>query len=310
MFDDHPMRKKIGVSAALATPFDHRGAIDWPRFGAHAKYLLGQGMRVVTAFGTTGEGISISTSARAPLYERMAAAGVDAGGLVECVYGPSSQDAGDHARRSLDAGCAGILLTPPFYFKQPTEEGVYRWFAEVLERVGPACRDVILYNIPGLTGVSIGPSLVARLRLAFPQAIAGVKDSSGDWQQTTALLAEHRDLAILVGHEGDLARAVRAGASGSISGVANFAPELIATLVRGEDVPLIDDILERLLKLPVVPAVKAVLAVTTGDPVWSRVRAPLDPIHDVGGLRACEEIAVLVRDRLRPADGRASPSAG
>ena len=294
MLDDHPMRKKIGVSAALTTPFDDGGAIDWPRFAAHAKHLLGQGMRVVTAFGTTGEGISISASARAPLYERMAAAGIGAGSLVECVYGPSSQDAGDHARRSLEAGCGGILLTPPFYFKQPTEEGVYRWFAEVLERTGPAGRDVILYNIPGLTGVRIGPKLVTRLRTAFPQAIAGVKDSSGDWDQTTALLAEHRDLAILVGHEGHLARAVRQGASGAISGVANFAPALVAKLVRGEDDPSIDALLGILLELPVVPAVKAVLAARTGDAAWLRVRAPLEAVGEASGLEACRRMAAMV----------------
>ncbi|MGX5847365.1 dihydrodipicolinate synthase family protein [Mesorhizobium sp. PL10] len=294
MLDNHPMRKKIGVSAALTTPFDDKGAIDWPRFASHARHLLGQGMRVVTAFGTTGEGISISASARAPLYERMATAGIDAGSLVECVYGPSSQDAGDHVRRSLDGGCGGILLTPPFYFKQPTEEGVYRWFAEVLERAGPAGRDVILYNIPGLTGVHIGPKLVARLRIAFPNLIAGVKDSSGDWNQTTALLAEHRDLAILVGHEGHLAKAVRQGASGAISGVANFAPALVAKLVRGKDDPLIDALLDRLLKLPVVPAVKAILAAQTGDVVWSRVRAPLEPVEEASGLKACKEMAAMV----------------
>ncbi|AEH87222.1 dihydrodipicolinate synthase family protein [Mesorhizobium opportunistum] len=310
MSDDHPMREKIGVSAALTTPFDDTGAIDWPRFTAHAKRLLQTDIRVVTAFGTTGEGVSISASARASLFEHAAGAGIEAGSLVECVYGPSSQDAGDHARRSLDAGCAGILLTPPFYFKQPTEEGVYRWFAEVLERAGSASRDVILYNIPGLTGVRIGPGLVTRLRLAFPQAIAGVKDSSGDWQQTAALLAEHRDLAILVGHEGDLARAARAGASGSISGLANFAPELIAKLVRGEDELLIDNILDRLLKLPVVPAVKAVLAATTGDPAWSRVRAPLVPVQDTDGLRPCEEISLLVQDWLASASGRTTQRAG
>jgi 4-hydroxy-tetrahydrodipicolinate synthase len=294
VIDSHSMRKKIGVSAALTTPFDDIGAIDWPRFAAHAKHLLGQGMQVVTAFGTTGEGISISASARAPLYERMAAAGIGAGNLVECVYGPSSQDAGDHARRSLEAGCGGILLTPPFYFKQPTEEGVYRWFAEVLERTGAAGRDVILYNIPDLTGVRVGPKLVARLRVAFPHAIAGVKDSSGDWHQTTALLAEHADLAILVGHEGHLAKAVRQGASGAISGVANFAPALVAKLVGGEDDPLIDALLGRLLKLPVVPAVKAILAAQTGDAVWARVRAPLQAVEEASALKACKEISAMI----------------
>ncbi len=294
------MREKIGVSAALTTPFDETGAIDWRRFAAHAMHLLGKGMQVVTAFGTTGEGISISASARAALYERMTVAGIASGSLVECIYGPSSEDAGNHARRSLEAGCGGILLTPPFYFKQPSEEGVYRWFAEVLERAGPACRDIILYNIPSLTGVCIGPRLVARLRAAFPHAIAGVKDSSGDWDQTTALLAEHRDLAILVGHEGHLARAVRHGASGAISGVANFAPALVAKLVRGEDDARIDNVLSKLLQLPVVPAVKAVLAAQTADATWLRVRAPLETIGRASDWKSCEEIAAMVSSQAVP----------
>lgn len=293
MPDTHPMRDKIGVSAALATPLDEQGGIDWRRLTAHAGSLLGQGMKVVTAFGTTGEGVSLAAAARAPLYERMAEAGIAAGQLVECVYGPPSQEAGAHMRRALETGAAGILLAPPFYFKQPAEDGVYRWFAEALEAAGPACRDIILYNIPQLTGVTVGATLVGRLRTAFPGIIAGVKDSSGDWDQTTALLAEHRDLAMLVGHEGHLARAVRHGASGAISGVANFAPALVAKLVRGEDDPRIDVILSLLLKLPVVPAVKAVLAAQVGDEAWLRVRAPLVPLSAAGDLAACATITEL-----------------
>ncbi|WP_394887311.1 dihydrodipicolinate synthase family protein [Mesorhizobium sp. AaZ16] len=288
------MREKIGISAALVTPFDEAGNIDWARFAAHARRLLDSGMKVVTAFGTTGEGVSIAASARAPLYERMAAAGIEAGRLVECVYGPSSQEAGEHVRRSLAAGCGGILLTPPFYFKQPADEGIYCWYSEVFEIAGPDCRDIILYNIPSLTGVRIGADLVGRLRRAFPQAIAGVKDSSGDWEQTVAFLAEHRDLAILVGHEGHLAKAVRGGASGAISGVANLAPKLVAKLTRGEDDPLTDAVLERLLALPVVPAIKAIMAVQSGDAVWSRVRAPLVPIAGVADLAVCAEVAAML----------------
>jgi 4-hydroxy-tetrahydrodipicolinate synthase len=272
------MREKIGVSAALATPFGEEGDIDWPRFCSHAGRLLGQGMQVVTAFGTTGEGVSLPAAARAPLYDKMAQAGISASQLVECVYGPPSQEAGGHMRRALERGVAGILLAPPFYFKQPGEEGVYRWFAEALEAAGPACRDIIVYNIPQLTGV---------------------KDSSGDWEQTAALLGEHRDLAILVGHEGDLARAVRQGASGAISGVANFAPALVAKLVRGEDDAKIDAILDLLLKLPVVPAVKSVLAVQAGDEVWRRVRAPLTSLSATGDLAACATIMELAGNRHR-----------
>ncbi|MCF3639659.1 dihydrodipicolinate synthase family protein [Rhizobium sp. TRM95111] len=287
------MRAKIGVSAALATPFTASGEIDWPAFAAHAGSLLGSGMQVVTAFGTTGEGVSIPAAARAALYENMAAGGIRSGQLVECVYGPSSADAGAHMRRSFEAGASGILLTPPHYFKQPPEEGIYRWYCEAFQAAGASCGPVILYNIPALTGVTIGPRLVARLRVAFPEIVAGVKDSSGDWAQTTALLAEHRDLAILVGHEGHLARAVREGASGAISGVANFAPKLLATLVSGEDVPLVDAVLEKLLTLPVVPAIKAVLAARTGRADWYRTRAPLEPITDAGERATCAALAAM-----------------
>jgi 4-hydroxy-tetrahydrodipicolinate synthase len=251
-------------------------------------------MNVVTAFGTTGEGVSIPLSERAELYDRTGAAGIAASQLVECVYGPAAEDAGRHMRRSLAAGCAGILLTPPFYIKNVSDDGVFAWFAQVFETAGAGARDVILYNIPALTGVTIGAALTTRLREAFPNVIAGVKDSSGNWEHTSALLAAHRDLAILVGHEGHLAAAVRDGAAGAISGISNIAPRLVAGLVRGEDDSRIDDVLRQVLALPVVPAIKAVLAAQTGDAAWRRVRAPLTPIASAADLAACARLAETI----------------
>lgn len=275
----------------MLTPLLADGGVDWARFAAHARHLLGSGMKVVTAFGTTGEGVSIDQQARFELYERMSAGGVEPAQLVECIYGPSARDAGLHMRRSLEAGCAGILLTPPFYFKGVSEEGVFDWYGEVFETAGGASRDVILYNIPQLTGVTIGAALTGRLRRAFPEVIAGVKDSGGQWPHTVALLAEHRDLAILVGHEGDLARAVRQGASGAISGIANVAPKLVSRLVRGEDDPAIDGVLAKVLSLPVVPAIKAIMAAQASDGAWRRVRAPLVAISRPEDLALCAELA-------------------
>ena len=288
--DSHPMRLKIGTSAAMLTPFTATGGVDWRRLAAHAKHLLGSGLKVVTAFGTTGEGVSIDREVRFELYDRLGEAGVSPGQLVECVYGPSSGEAGAHARRSLKAGCAGLLLTPPFYFKGVGDEGVFRWFAEVFETVGPGCRDVILYNIPALTGVTIGAGLVGRLRKAFPEAIAGVKDSAGDWAHTQSLLAEHRDLAILVGHEGHLAQAVGQGASGAISGIANVAPRLVQRLVSGTHDALIDEALAVVLSMPVVPALRAILAAQTGDRSWLHPRAPLVEITAPQEVARCEAL--------------------
>lgn len=273
----HPLRRKVGLSAAMTTAFTSTGEIDWGRYAAHAKHLLGRGMQVVTAFGTTGEGISVPVATRAALYERMDAAGIHAGQLVECVYGLSATDTGAHARRSLEAGCAAVLLTPPFYFKEPTDEGIYSWFSRTLEATGPAARDIILYNIPQLTGVTIGLETLARLRRAFGMAIGGVKDSGGSWSYTEPLVRAHADLAILVGNEGHLAQAVRLGASGAISGLANFAPELVGGLVSGADDPRIGGLLRAVLARPVVPAIKAYMGAKL-DPVWREVLPPLEPL--------------------------------
>ncbi len=288
------LRDLIGVSAALATPFDARGDVDWARLADHARALLDEGMAVVTAFGTTGEGVSIPMPARESLYDHLGAHGVPAGRLVECIYGPAAADAGRHMRRALGYGVRGFLLTPPFYYKDPDDAAVAAWFAEALEAAGPAVRDVLLYNIPQLTGVKVGPGVVARLRSDFPGVVAGVKDSGGDFAHTEQLLAEHRDLAILVGHEGQLARAVRLGACGSISGMANLAPKLVARLVAGEDEPAIDEALRRILALPVIPAIKAALAALSGDERWRAVKPPLTAIDSDRGRAMVDEVAAIL----------------
>ena len=269
------IRDLIGTSAAMLTPFTPDGHVDWARYGAHASRLLSTGIKVVTAFGTTGEGVSIARAERDGLYDELGKAGVLPGQLVECVYGPSSAEAGQQVRRALDLGAAGILLTPPFYYKRPAEEGIYRWYAEVFEAAGGGLRDIILYNIPDLTGVTLSPALVSRLREAFPGAIGGVKDSSGDWNQTTAYLNAHKDIAILVGNEAHLAAAVGLGASGAISGMANVAPTLVAKLVSGTHDEAIDRALDQVLALPVVPAIRALMVAQTGDQAWLRPLSPL-----------------------------------
>ncbi|HEY9012072.1 MAG TPA: dihydrodipicolinate synthase family protein [Devosia sp.] len=285
----HPLRGKIGLSAAMTTPFTAAGEIDWGRYAAHAKNLLGRGMQAVTAFGTTGEGISIPVAMRAALYDQMAARGVQPGQLVECVYGLSVADAAAQARRAIEAGCAAVLLTPPFYFKDPSEEGVHAWFSRTLEAIGPSARDIILYNIPQLTGVTVGLDSLARLRRAFGPVIGGVKDSSGNWSYTEKLTRANADIAILVGNEGHLAAAVRLGASGAISGLANFAPELVGRLVSGVDDTRIEGLLRAVLARPVVPAIKAYMGAKL-DSAWREVLPPLQGLDAAASATLVAEI--------------------
>jgi len=146
------------------------------------------------------------------------------------------------------------------YFKGVREEGLYEWFARVVEKVAHRPVRVILYHIPSVTQVSLTVDLIGRLKTAYPDLVMGVKDSGGDWAFTEALLASHGDLAILVGDERHLAAGVRLGAKGAISGLANICPaEVLPLAENGKDDSRIIDLVNEVLKYPVTPAVKALL---------------------------------------------------
>src|SRR5262249_1112323 len=142
----------------------------------------------------------------------------------------SIDDAVAQSLIAYDCDCRALLMAPPFFFPKVDADGAFRWYAQVFERLGARLRDIILYHIPEMTRVGLSHELIARLQRAFPAAILGVKDSNGNWPDTERLLAEQRDLHILVGDERQLARAVRRGASGSICGLANLCPAVLRPL--------------------------------------------------------------------------------
>jgi 4-hydroxy-tetrahydrodipicolinate synthase len=277
----------FGLSCALVTPFGANDAIDHARLVAHARFVLDHGCDSVTAFGTTGEGASIGVAGRHQVLGALAGMGLDMRRqVVVGVAAASVHETLEQARAGLAFGCRALMIAPPFYFKDVDDEGVFRWFAKVFEGLGGGARDVILYHIPSVTAVGLSPALIGRLREAFPGVVIGVKDSSGDGANTRRLLAEHGDLAILVGDERQLAAAVREGAQGAICGVANFAPELMRPLAReGRDDPRVHRLVEALLSVPVTPAVKAMVAHRTGDPAWLATRPPLLPIGPADARR-------------------------
>jgi 4-hydroxy-tetrahydrodipicolinate synthase len=269
-------RDTFGLSAALTTPFDADGQCAVETALHHAKRCLREGCASVTLFGTTGEGASVSAAERTRLLEAFRSGGIAGDQLVACVMANAQGDAAAQAAEILRLGARGVLLAPPSYFKNVSDEGVLRWFGEVLQTLGSEARGIILYNIPSVTAVELPVATISALRTAFPKAIAGVKDSSGNWPYTERLLAEHRDLAILIGDERSLAAGVRQGAQGAISGLANILPTRLSSLIReGRDDPALGALVEAVLKHPVTPAVKALVAHRTGDAGWIRVRAPL-----------------------------------
>jgi 4-hydroxy-tetrahydrodipicolinate synthase len=278
-----PLRPdRFGLSVALSTPFDEDRSIDLPRLAAHGLQSLADGCKSLTVFGTTGEGASLGLNERNRALGALAGAGVDPRTqLVVGIAASSVEDAIAQGRAGLRLGCPSFLLAPPFYFKNPANEGLFDWIAAVLGGLGPKASNVILYHIPQVTSVGLSIALIDRLKRAFPDQVKGVKDSSGSWENTQALLKHHPDLHILIGDERLLARGMQRGASGTICGLANIAPDLMRGPVNGVEEPRVAALIELLLPFAVTAAVKALVGHRRGDPVaWSRLRAPLHSLDE------------------------------
>jgi 4-hydroxy-tetrahydrodipicolinate synthase len=186
-----------------------------------------------------------------------------------------------------------VLLAPPFYFRPAPDDAVFAWYADVFRAIGPALRDIILYHIPGMTGVPLSHGVISRLQKAFPGAVLGVKDSAGDADATLTLIDAFPGLAILVGDESYLGRACAAGAAGSICGLANLVPEaVLAVAENGSDDPRIAALVKAITQHPVAPMVKALMAHVKQDRTWAAARPPLPTI--------AEDSAVAVAAFLAP----------
>ena len=266
----------FGLSAALITPFLGDGSIDLPRLAHHARHVLGEGCDSITLFGTTGEGFSIGIRERAAMMGAVIGGGIEGLKFYAGVSATTVADAVEQSRLALDFGARGLLLAPPYYFKDPDEDGLFAWFSQTIDGIGTDARGVVLYHIPGQTAVPLSVELVCRLKRAFPSVITGVKDSSGDKATAETFLAAHGELAILVGDERQLASAMRNGAQGSICGLANIAPRLLREVIHeAKDNPLIVPLVDLIVSYPVMPAVKALVAHIHRDDGYLRMRAPL-----------------------------------
>ena len=164
---------------------------DSERFIAHCKWLLSQNCGLAV-FGTNSEANSLSMEERAMLLDELVAAGVDPSRMMPGTGCCSIMETVKLTAQAVEHGCAGVLMLPPFYYKDVSEEGLYRYFSEVVQRVGDARLKIYLYHIPPVAVVGITRRLVERLLAAYPNAIAGMKDSSGDWNNTKTFLDAFR----------------------------------------------------------------------------------------------------------------------
>lgn len=272
-----------GVLSPVVTPFKADLSPDPDRFARQCRWLLSQNVGLAV-FGTNSEANSLSVDERIQLLDGLVEAGLDAGRMMPGTGCCALTDSVRLTAHAVKLGCAGVLMLPPFYYKGVSDDGLFRSFAEVIERVGEARLRVYLYHIPPVAQVPITLGLVERLLKAYPVQVAGMKDSSGDWSNTRAFLDAfaRSGFDVFAGSETFLLRNMRHGGTGCISATANVNPGPIARLYdswQGSDADAqqarVDEIRGVFQKFPMIPALKAAIAHYGKDPSWAAVRPPL-----------------------------------
>lgn len=287
-----------GVFAAALTPMTADLEVDLERVVAHNRWLLANGCDGVAPLGTTGEANSLSIDERLAILDALADAGITGAQLIAGVGCCAFPDTVTLTKRALANGAGGVLMLPPFYYKAPSEDGLFAAYANVVEQVGDPALKIYLYNFPQQVGFELPISLVARLHEAFPDTIVGMKDSSGDWPRMERIYAELPTFRLMPGSEEFLVPALRLGAVGCISATVNVnAPYAGETYRHWQD----DDADERQAHLtqlrqafagmPVIPAMKAYFAQTWGDDGWTHVRPPFQAASADDLATASERLA-------------------
>lgn len=283
------------VFAPVLTPFDAVGGVDTRKFVSFCRWLVSQ-RAGLAIFGTNSEANSLSLTERLGLLDAVLEAGIDPIWLMPGTGSSALPEAVHLTRKVVDAGCGGALVLPPFYYKGASDEGVYRYYSEIVQRVGSSRLQLYLYHIPQMSGVPISLKLIERLRRDYPETVVGLKDSSGDWDNLQAMLERFPGFKIYPASEALLARALPLGATGCISATANIQPSIIANYIASTDETertrlneRLSAVRARMQRTAMIPALKAVVGHFAKDTAWNTVRPPLVEADD-------GDIASLVAD--------------
>ncbi len=295
-------QKRIkGVLSPVVTPFKADLSPDPARFIAQCRWLLTQNCGLAV-FGTNSEANSLSVNERIALLDALLAADVDPARMMPGTGCCALTDSVRLTEHAVKAGCAGVLMLPPFYYKGVSEDGLFRNFAEIIERVGDSRLRIYLYHIPPVAVIGITPKLVERLLKAYPTAIAGMKDSSGDWNNTKTFLDAFakQGFDVFAGSESFLLANMRNGGAGCISATANVNPAAIDKLYRewknadaDAQQKALDAVRNVVGQYVMIPALKQVVAHYANDPDWVTVRPPLVQITQAQAAKVIEDLTKL-----------------
>jgi 4-hydroxy-tetrahydrodipicolinate synthase len=272
-----------GVNAAVLTPMRADYSVDLDRMAAHCRWLLANGCNNLGVLGTTGEANSVGISERIEILQGLVSRGIPAARMMPGTGTPALTDTVLLTKQALDVGCRGALLLPPFYYKNPTEDGLFAYFSDVINRVGPGIK-YYLYNFPQQSAVPFSVDLIGRLLKAFPGVLKGVKDSSGNFDNGRAYVENFAKdgFEVYAGDDTLLRPLLQLGSAGCITAAANVNSPIAAQVYANWNSDLgaqMHETLSATRKAIVaspaaIPALKALMARHTGDAAWLNMRPP------------------------------------
>jgi 4-hydroxy-tetrahydrodipicolinate synthase len=285
-----------GVNTAVVTPMREDLSPDVDKLAARCRWLLANGAHGIGVLGTTGEANSLGVQERLDLLDGLARAGIPGARMLPGVGTPAITDTVTLIRKASEIGCRGVLILPPFFYKNPSEDGLFAYFSEVIRRAGTTAR-LFLYHFPAQSAVPFTVGFIRRLRQAFPGVIKGIKDSSGDLANTLAYV-EHfaRDgFEVYCGDDGALHAVLQAGGAGCITAASNVTSAINAQVYNQVGTPAGEAAQAKLTAMraaitaaPLIPGLKALVARHTNDPTWLNMRPPHLPLPAEAAQRLFE----------------------
>lgn len=278
-----------GVNAAVLTAMTPDLAPDVALMAEHCRWLLANGCNGLGVLGTTGEANSFSVAERVAVMEGLASAGIPAARMMPGTGCAALTDSVELTKKAKALGCPGVLMLPPFYYKNPSDDGIFASFSEVIQRVGGGIR-IYLYHFPQQSAVPFSLDLIGRLMKAYPGTIKGVKDSSGDYANMKAMIdAFGRDgFEVYSGSDEYLLRILRDGGAGCITAASNVncsaGGAVVAAFRKGDDAAAeaAQTVMTATRKVCTtvapIPGLREIVARATGKPSWRAIRPPNMPL--------------------------------
>lgn len=298
-----------GVITPLLTPFNDDLSVATDLYLEHAHSCLVDGAHYLSPFGTTSEALSHSVRERMEVLELLVTSGIARPEQLVPGTGLCSVEETEMlCRHAVELGCAAVMTLPPFFFVNARDEGLYRYFSTLIERLGTDRLKICLYHIPQMTRIGISPTLAARLNAAFPEIVVALKDSSGNWENTRATIEAAPGISVFPGSESLMCEAMKLGGGGCISASCNSNVAAIRALFdlastgRWEEAakaaPRMDAHRKAVQDGGLIPALKAWKAHVTGDARWLTLRPPLENADPAWGPKLAETLSGTAARRV------------